>query len=206
MDKKAETRAAILEAAKRLFREHGFDATRVRDIALAARVSDQTVFNYFPSKEALLSQLAIDWYAGTAAWLAAEREALEAVPDLERFLSSLRAALNWAQEDRDLLRLIAPRALIVHATASPGPETPQATALVQQFESNQRTLREIFESFQKAGLLRDDVDPDFIAESYGALFQGVLINWAMRPEPSEEGLGDRVARALEVWFRGLART
>ena len=66
-------------------------------------------------------------------------------------------------------------------------------------------LGEIFEVFQKAGLLRPDIDAIFIAESYGALFQGALLNWAIRPVSSGEALGDRVVRALRVFLRGLER-
>jgi AcrR family transcriptional regulator len=52
--KKRQTRAAIAQTAADLFREHGFDAVTVDDIAAAANVSRQTVFNYFPTKEQML--------------------------------------------------------------------------------------------------------------------------------------------------------
>ncbi len=202
-EKKAETRRAILDAAKKLFQDRGFERTRIHDIAEATRISDQTVFNYFPSKESLISQLAIDWYAESAAWLDQQRGELESAPDLDRFLRSLRNALNWVQGDRALLRLIATRAQEIYASASSGEAAPHRQALVAQFESNQRALRQIFEGFQKAGVLRDDVDPTFIADSYGALFQGALLSWAIRPVSSGEALGDRVVRALGVFLRGL---
>ncbi|GAA3599586.1 hypothetical protein GCM10022419_099300 [Nonomuraea rosea] len=51
--KKAETRRAIVAAALRLFRERGFDAVTVAEVAEAADVSAKTVFNYFPAKEQL---------------------------------------------------------------------------------------------------------------------------------------------------------
>jgi len=49
--KKARTRAAIQRHALRLFREQGYDATTVSQIAEAAEVSESTFFRYFPSKE-----------------------------------------------------------------------------------------------------------------------------------------------------------
>ena len=49
--KKAKTRAAIRECALRLFREQGYDATTVDQIAQAAEVSPSTFFRYFATKE-----------------------------------------------------------------------------------------------------------------------------------------------------------
>ncbi len=50
--KKAKTRAAIQEHALRLFREQGYAATTVDQIAAAAEISPSTFFRYFPTKEA----------------------------------------------------------------------------------------------------------------------------------------------------------
>jgi AcrR family transcriptional regulator len=52
--KKMEMRRTLSDAAARLFLERGFDAVRVAEVADACGVSEKTVFNYFPSKEALL--------------------------------------------------------------------------------------------------------------------------------------------------------
>ena len=49
--KKARTRAAIRDAAMRLFGEQGYAATTVDQIADAAEVSQSTFFRYFPTKE-----------------------------------------------------------------------------------------------------------------------------------------------------------
>ena len=53
---KQRTRRALVQAAGRLFDEHGFEATTVRDIATAAGVGERTFFRYFPSKESLVLQ------------------------------------------------------------------------------------------------------------------------------------------------------
>jgi AcrR family transcriptional regulator len=49
--KKRERRKAISDIAMGLFAERGYDAVTVAEIARAADVSEQTVFNYFPAKE-----------------------------------------------------------------------------------------------------------------------------------------------------------
>jgi AcrR family transcriptional regulator len=49
--KKTATRDRIRGCALRLFREQGYDATTVEQIAAAAGVSHMTFFRYFPAKE-----------------------------------------------------------------------------------------------------------------------------------------------------------
>ncbi|GAA4827603.1 TetR family transcriptional regulator [Actinomycetospora corticicola] len=49
--KKQRTRAELQRHALRLFRDHGYAATTVDDIAAAAEVSRSTFFRYFPTKE-----------------------------------------------------------------------------------------------------------------------------------------------------------
>jgi TetR/AcrR family transcriptional repressor of mexJK operon len=51
--KDLEKRAAILEAAKRLFPEHGFEGTSMDAVAAEAGVSKLTVYSHFGGKEAL---------------------------------------------------------------------------------------------------------------------------------------------------------
>ncbi|HWT34916.1 MAG TPA: TetR/AcrR family transcriptional regulator, partial [Paraburkholderia sp.] len=50
-------RAAVIEAAIDEFRASGFDATSMDRIAARAGVSKRTVYNHFPSKEALFAAI-----------------------------------------------------------------------------------------------------------------------------------------------------
>jgi AcrR family transcriptional regulator len=52
--KKAATRALIAACAARLFAVSGFRAVSMAEVALAAEVSEQTVYNHFPTKESLV--------------------------------------------------------------------------------------------------------------------------------------------------------
>ncbi|MEV4058120.1 TetR family transcriptional regulator [Amycolatopsis sp. NPDC049688] len=52
--KKRAMRRQLSDTAARMFLERGFDAVRVADVGEACGVSEKTVFNYFPNKEALL--------------------------------------------------------------------------------------------------------------------------------------------------------
>ena len=58
--KKARTRDAIQRHALRLFRDQGYDATTVEQIAEAAEVSPSTFFRYFPTKEDVVLYDALD--------------------------------------------------------------------------------------------------------------------------------------------------
>jgi AcrR family transcriptional regulator len=53
--KKERTRRHIAETAARLFGERGYEHVSVRDVALEAEVAEQTVYNYFQTKEQLVT-------------------------------------------------------------------------------------------------------------------------------------------------------
>ncbi|RDI19451.1 TetR family transcriptional regulator [Rhodococcus sp. AG1013] len=56
-ERKRQTRGRLIEAGRALFTQQGFDRTTIDDIAMAAHVSRGTFFNYFDSKDAVLSAL-----------------------------------------------------------------------------------------------------------------------------------------------------
>jgi AcrR family transcriptional regulator len=97
--KKARTRAAIREHALRLFREQGYDATTVDQIAEAADVSPSTFFRYFPTKEDVVLQDDVDVLT---------LGALEAQPSDLPPIAAFRAAAKDAfgsLDDEELARL-----------------------------------------------------------------------------------------------------
>jgi AcrR family transcriptional regulator len=85
--KKARTRAAIREHAFRLFREQGYDATTVEQIADAAEVSPSTFFRYFPTKEDVVLQDDLDLL-----WL----EAIQDQPPEMSPIAAMRAGVHAA--------------------------------------------------------------------------------------------------------------
>ena len=58
--KKRAARARILVAADGLIQSQGYEQTTMRDIAGAAEVSYQTLYNYFPAKGDILFQLLVE--------------------------------------------------------------------------------------------------------------------------------------------------
>ncbi len=59
-DAKETTRRKILAAALDLFRTIGFDATTTREIAKHADIATGTLFNYFPTKEAIVTCMVME--------------------------------------------------------------------------------------------------------------------------------------------------
>ncbi len=53
--KKARTRQLIADTAARLFAERGYEQVSVSEVARAAEVAEQTLYNYFPTKEHLVT-------------------------------------------------------------------------------------------------------------------------------------------------------
>jgi AcrR family transcriptional regulator len=53
--KKARARRHIADTAARLFAQHGYEHVSVADVAREAEVAEQTVYNYFPTKERLVT-------------------------------------------------------------------------------------------------------------------------------------------------------
>jgi AcrR family transcriptional regulator len=91
--KKAETRQHIGATARQLFGARGFEAVTVAEVALAADVSEATVFNYFPNKEDL-------FYSGLEAFEAALLEAIRERPAGD---SALAAFARFVTEPRGML-------------------------------------------------------------------------------------------------------
>jgi AcrR family transcriptional regulator len=81
------TRAAIVEAALRLFREHGYEAATMRAIAREAGVSTGNAYYYFASKEELIQEFYLRSHAEHAA---ACRSLLDSETD---FASRMRGTL-----------------------------------------------------------------------------------------------------------------
>ncbi|WP_282776191.1 MULTISPECIES: TetR family transcriptional regulator [unclassified Nocardia] len=107
--KKERTRRAIRVEAFRLFREQGYAATTVEQIAEAAEVSPSTFFRYFPSKEQLV--LADDLDPILIAKYREQPRELPALEAIKRAMLEAVAALDPSQfaferERADLVRSV----------------------------------------------------------------------------------------------------
>jgi AcrR family transcriptional regulator len=139
--KKQRMRELIAETARRLFGERGFEAVTVAEIARAADVSAQTVFNYFPTKEDL-----VYWRLESF-----EDELLGTIRDRAEGESVLDAFARFVREPRGML-------------AAYDPETRERlaalTAMIMDSPSLLAREQQIFEGYTRdlAELLGGDVE------------------------------------------------
>ena len=141
--KKEQTRRLIAETARRLFADRGFEQVTVADVARAADVSQQTVFNYFPTKEDL-----VFWRLG-----AFEDDLLATVRDRSPGESALAAFRRFLLSRQGLLRSSAPEA------------REQLAALLRTIEESPALLareQQIFARYTDAlaALLAEESSPD----------------------------------------------
>ena len=105
--RKARTRAKLLAAGRHLFASQGFEQTTIRDIAAAADIALGGFYNYFPTKDDVLTALLEDALTGQLRLLVLRQGQVEDVA--ERVSIAHRHLLAAVREDPDwgwlLLRL-----------------------------------------------------------------------------------------------------
>jgi AcrR family transcriptional regulator len=92
-----QTRDAIVAAAIALFREKGFDATSIDEIAAAAEVSTRTFFRYFPTKEDVVF---LDQSHEDAAFAREVADARPGEGDLDRLTRAAAMIARIAESNR----------------------------------------------------------------------------------------------------------
>ncbi|HVU48144.1 MAG TPA: TetR/AcrR family transcriptional regulator [Terracidiphilus sp.] len=103
-EKGEQTRRHIFNCALKLFREKGFDATTMLDIANEAKVVKSAAYYYFRSKEAIIQ--------GYYEMVQAEQERIcaeafaETVDLKKRITTAMFSKLDLAREDRGLLGVV----------------------------------------------------------------------------------------------------
>jgi len=107
--KKTEKQQKVLEAAIRLFAEKGYANTSTAEIALAAGVSEGTIFKHYGSKDRLLLAIMLPFFREMLSRMAKEavRETFSSQTTLEQFLRDfLRNRAQFLAENRDIFRVM----------------------------------------------------------------------------------------------------
>ncbi len=210
--KKERTRAEILGIAETRFRKNGFEATSIRAIAADVPVSVQTLYNYFPSKEGILTAIAASRFQAMAA--VAEKMRVEFLEDhaaegtpIDRYLQLVRWGLRGIAKDREFMQLVflnARDALFGSTLRSRSEASLLSSELLARQVENDRVLIRMFEGMQKAGAIRDDIDPREVVDLYILIFTERVARWLRDPDSTLDVLESSVIGGLEIVFRGAA--
>ena len=145
--------AAILEAAARVLATGGEQAS-MNDVAAAAGVARATLYRYFPSRQALLDELARVAAAEAGARLASAR------------VEELAAEEGVRRAVRALIETGDPFTVVARERVLPDPE---------QFEEHVlEPLRRLFEQAQGVGEIRDDIPSSWLTDALVGLVVSVL--------------------------------
>jgi AcrR family transcriptional regulator len=166
-EQKAQTRRAVLEAARAAFEGDGFEGANIRDIASAAGVSAGTVLHHFGSKRELLyAALFHDLERALEGAVAGVgRDPLE--DQLDRLS---RAVFHHYQERPRLSRVLLKESLFA--------EPPWAERFQAQTAGVHQAVVCMGEAAVARGELSPRVDLRVLAMAYLSFFYFALIAWA----------------------------
>jgi AcrR family transcriptional regulator len=153
-------RASILTAAKTLVAASHWQDTTMREIAKAAEVSYQTLYNYFPSKADIVRALIIDTYVGP-------EEPILAI--IKNYQGDLLTSINEINAERfRLIRATDPEWLLLLASYfAPSRDGNQSGAHVMELvdQSGDGYYYQLLRLAQGVGQLRTDVDIQLMAHT-----------------------------------------
>jgi AcrR family transcriptional regulator len=182
--KKAKTRAAIREHALRLFREQGYDATTVEQIAEAAEISHTTFFRYFPTKEDVVLQDDMELL-----WIDALRAQPPDLPPVAALRASIHDAFaSLSADDLAKIRETADLALSVPAVRARMLDELARTIQVMATAIAERTSRS---------------PDDFEVRTLAGAALGVAVSFWFTAQGDMQRFMTDYARALELLLTGL---
>ena len=178
----ARTRARLLEAAAEAFARVGLDAANINEISLAAGSAKGTVYNYFPSKEALFLAVVEEACART---VADAEDPGAGAPTAERLRAVLASDLEWARRHESFARVLV-RELFAGKPELYGRVVEAASPFVER-------VAEIL----RDGVARAEVRDDVSAEQLALTFTGLGIlelvqHWGTGGTPSLDDIPDVV--------------
>jgi AcrR family transcriptional regulator len=188
----ADKRKLILDAAIRVFADHGYHGARVGDIAEDAGVAHGLLYHYFSSKEEVLRTIfAENWGELISRFRAVEESAEPAGKKLEGIAKILLR--TWRNDPALVTVMVREVARSEHLQG-------QVAEVREAFAILERVIAE----GQASGEFRRDVDARFASWIvYGGL-EEVLTGWVLGGLPDAEDDAMTAERtAIELALRGL---
>lgn len=189
--KKARLRRQIIDTSIRLFRERGYENTRIDDIVDILEISQPTFFRYFPTKDAVLHDFALHGFAFAKERL--EEELSKNASTAERLHEKYQVLTKEVESDRPLWR-----AVVLSGVMDPvrSPEVRPAG------HAANKLLQHLLLEGQKRGEITRAFPADQLAEHLHALCNNVIRRWAvglLRPN----SLTERVRSAVDFFLRAV---
>ena len=188
-----DKRTRILDAAIRVFAEHGYHEARVGDIAEDAGVAHGLLYHYFASKDDVLRTIFVENWGQLIARFRAVEGADE--PAGEKLEGIAKILLRTWRNDPALVTVMVREVARSHQLQDRVDEVREAFAIVQR----------IVEEGQAEGVFRRDVDARLASWIFYGGLEEVLTGWVLGQLPDSE---DDVARAertaVDVALRGLS--
>jgi AcrR family transcriptional regulator len=188
--KKARLRQQIIDTAIRLFRKHGYEKTRVEDIVQVLEISQPTFFRYFPSKDAVLRDVAVRGITCITEQLRSEL-AINATTS-DRLLRLYVGLARQTEDDRPLWQ-----AMVLSGAMDP----VRSPEVREHEEVAVGVLREILVEGQKRGEITRAFPVVHLAEFMEGLYKVVVREWAV-DLTGPHSLTERTRSAVEFFLRG----
>ncbi len=185
---KAQNRAAILDAAREVFAELGYDAAGVRDVIRRTDLASGTFYNYFPDKESVFRAVLDESAQEIRRRL---RTVRAGAPTLEVFVGdAYRAWFEFLVEDRLMFELMKRNAGVIRSLFG----DPILGAGVEDLLEDLR-----------AAIARGDLPPHDADYMAGAM-AGVALELGVRMTERTPADVEGAARfATELFLGGIAR-
>jgi len=189
----SEKRKLILDAAIRVFADHGYHGARVGDIAENAGVAHGLLYHYFASKDDVLRTIFVEnWGALIARFRAVEASAEPAPEKLEGIAKIL---LRTWRNDPALVTVMVREVARSPLLQDRVDEVREAFAIVQR----------VIEEGQSAGAFRPDVDARLASWIFYGGLEELLTGWVLGQLPdSEDDVGRAERAAIDIALRGLS--
>ena len=165
---KARTRTAILTAAKELAKQGQWDAVTTRQIADAAGVSYQTLYNYYPSKASILVEMLLEVYVGPGPAISDVVKHYDG--DLLGTLDEINQ-LRFQSFGRDDVKWI----LTITASLTMTDQSSEATNLIETIDhAGDGYYYSALSMAKGMGHLQDDVDIQLMAHTLSGITSATL--------------------------------
>lgn len=189
--KKEKTRLDILAVALELFRKQGVDATTMEQIASEADIAKATLYNYFPVKEAIVSE---HWRQKIREYQPRVVDLLQSAPDTRARLQTLfTEMMDYIEANRDIYAIYIRYRLQSLHEAHRNPDSRSGF---------QEVLYTVIGAGQEAGELRKDVNPLMMAGSLELYSLMVCLGWLA--EPGKIALKASMMQTIDFFLDGAA--